>query len=50
MGARDLHPDADELIGSIWREYLRPARVQTVTEWAEAHRFLSGKDSAEPGP
>lgn len=53
MGARDLpHQllDADELIDAVWREFLRPAPILTVTEWAERHRILSGKDSAEPGP
>jgi len=56
MGARDpLHltghtQDADALIASIWREFLRPAPVLSVTEWAERNRILSGKDSAEPGP
>ena len=52
MGARDL-PDlvnADELLGAIWREFLSPPERLTVTEWAEQHRILSGKDSAEPGP
>jgi hypothetical protein len=27
-----------------------PPPVLTVTQWAERHRILSGKDSAEPGP
>jgi len=51
MGARDLPlVDADQLITEIWREYLRPAPILTVTEWAERARILSGKDSSEPGP
>lgn len=52
MGARDfaLQTDADALIGEVWREYLAPPRKLTVTEWAEANRVLSSKDSAEPGP
>lgn len=53
MSARDPIPqlvDAEQLIDAIWREYLRPAPILTVTEWAERHRILSGKDSAEPGP
>ncbi|MBU3740259.1 MAG: phage terminase large subunit family protein, partial [Rhodoferax sp.] len=52
MGARDLPPllDAEALVRSILREYLAPPPIITVTEWAERHRILSGKDSAEPGP
>lgn len=53
MGAREqfgLTTDADVLIGDIWREYLAPPPRYTVTEWAEARRVLSSKDSAEPGP
>jgi phage terminase large subunit GpA-like protein len=52
MGARDLRTDvdADALFAAIWREYLAPPPRLTVTEWAELHRVLSGKDSAEPGP
>lgn len=52
MGARDLGPllDADVLVGDLWRQYLAPPPRLNVTEWAERHRILSGKDSAEPGP
>lgn len=52
MGARDfaLDTDADALISDIWREYLAPPRRLSVTEWAEANRVLSSRDSAEPGP
>jgi phage terminase large subunit GpA-like protein len=51
MGAADLLTNAaDELLGSIWREFLAPPPNLTVTEWAERHRVLSSKDSAEPGP
>lgn len=51
MGARDLPLcDATTLLASVWREYLAPPPKVTVTEWAEQHRILSGKDSAEPGP
>jgi phage terminase large subunit GpA-like protein len=51
MGARDdVLADADEIIGSIWREYLAPVDAVTVTEWSEQKRILSSKDSAEPGP
>lgn len=52
MGARDDFPltDAEALIASVWREFMAPPPTFTVTEWAERHRILSGKDSAEPGP
>lgn len=57
MGARDLHDhtadktqNPDVLIDAIWLEFLRPQPVLTVTAWAERHRILSSKDSAEPGP
>jgi phage terminase large subunit GpA-like protein len=42
--------DAQRLILSLWREYLAPPPRLSVTAWAERHRILSGKDSAEPGP
>lgn len=50
MGARDTFVDATELIADVWREFMAPPPSMTVTEWAEARRVLSGKDSAEPGP
>ena len=53
MGAResiDLLCSAEELLGRIWRSFLAPPPRQTVTEWAEANRVLSAKDSSEPGP
>jgi phage terminase large subunit GpA-like protein len=54
MGARDLDDsllvDADGLVLEVLREYLAPPPRLSVTEWAERHRVLSGKDSAEPGP
>lgn len=52
MGARDLQTDvdADQLLASVWREFLAPPPDLSVTQWAELHRVLSGKDSAEPGP
>jgi phage terminase large subunit GpA-like protein len=52
MGARDFVAlcDAEALLAEVWREYLAPPPRLTVTEWAERHRILSGKDSAEPGP
>ena len=52
MGARDIDHllDADVLVGDLWRQYLAPPPRLSVTDWAERHRILSGKDSAEPGP
>lgn len=52
MGARDdpALVNAEALMADLWREYLAPPPRLTVTEWAEQHRVLSGKDSAEPGP
>ena len=52
MGGRDLTAsiDAEQLLAAIWREFLAPPQRLSVTEWAERHRILSGKDSAEPGP
>ena len=39
---------ADELWRS-WREGLTPDPLLTVSEWADRHRFLSPRASAEPG-
>lgn len=52
MGAREDFDlvDAELLVGNLWREFLSPPPRLTVTQWAERHRMLSGKDSAEPGP
>lgn len=33
-----------------WSEGVRPDPVLTVSEWADAHRLLPRKSSAEPGP
>ena len=53
MSARDL-PDhiarAAALFHALTREFLAPPPILTVTEWAERHRIMSAKDSAEPGP
>jgi phage terminase large subunit GpA-like protein len=46
----DDDEQASAVVRAIWREFLRPAAVQTVTEWSEANIVLSSKDSAEPGP
>jgi phage terminase large subunit GpA-like protein len=53
MGARDDSTallDAEQLVADLWRQYLAPPPRLSVTQWAERHRILSGKDSAEPGP
>lgn len=54
MGARDLDDDlladAAALEAEVWRDFFLPPPELTVSEWAERHRILSGKDSAEPGP
>ena len=39
----------DELL-EVCREALRFEADLSVSEWADAHRVLSGKASAEPGP
>src|SRR5262245_39621922 len=39
---------ADEL-GQAWRDGLRPDPALTVSEWADRHRVLSPRASAEPG-
>ena len=39
---------ADEL-GQVWRDGLRPDPRLTVSEWADTHRYLSPRASAEPG-
>lgn len=53
MSARDL-PEHEArmavMMADLQREFLAPPPVLTVTEWAERHRILSAKDSAEPGP
>ena len=53
MSARDLPADearAASLLATLLAEYMAPPPRLTVTEWAERHRILSAKDSAEPGP
>ena len=51
MGARDVGlVDAEVLLAEVWREFMAPPPLLTVTEWAERHRVRSGKDSSEPGP
>ncbi len=53
MSANDLPHHlarAAEMFADLVREFLAPPPILTVTEWAERHRILSAKDSAEPGP
>ncbi|MGB3068452.1 MAG: phage terminase large subunit family protein [Ottowia sp.] len=53
MSARDLPDDiarSAALMDELLSEYFAPPPNVTVTEWAERHRVLSAKDSAEPGP
>lgn len=52
MSARDLPDDVArfaEMVQAHFQQFLAPPPRMTVTEWAEAHRHLSAKDSAEPG-
>ncbi len=43
-------PSAIDDLLQVCREALRFEADLTVSEWADAHRVLSGKASAEPGP
>jgi phage terminase large subunit GpA-like protein len=42
--------DARAFADEAWRRGLAPEPSLTVSAWADRHRRLSGKDSAEPGP
>jgi phage terminase large subunit GpA-like protein len=42
--------DAAVVYRQAWREGLMPPAALTVSEWADQHRILSGKGSAERGP
>ena len=42
--------DAALIYAEAFREGLRPADPMTVAQWADRHRVLSTKGSAEPGP
>jgi len=52
MGARDLQQlgSAASAVVGPFIERLQARPRTSVTAWAEQHRILSGKDSAEPGP
>jgi phage terminase large subunit GpA-like protein len=45
----DLGFDGAEDILRTWRRGMRPDPDLTVSEWADQHRFLSSRASAEPG-
>ena len=45
----DLGFDGAEDILRAWRRGTRPDADLTVSEWADAHRWLSSRASAEPG-
>ncbi|WP_296644609.1 phage terminase large subunit family protein [Roseinatronobacter sp.] len=45
----DLAFDGAEDILRAWRRGMRPDANLTVSEWADAHRWLSSRASAEPG-
>jgi phage terminase large subunit GpA-like protein len=42
--------DGDLEIVRAWRDGMMPEPLLTVSEWADQHRMLSGRGSAEPGP
>lgn len=41
---------AEALAAQLFAEFMRPPAAVTVSQWADAHRMLSGKASSEPGP
>lgn len=41
--------DAEEIVQGAWTEAFEPPPDITVSQWADRHRILSGKASAEPG-
>jgi phage terminase large subunit GpA-like protein len=45
----DLGFDRAEDILWVWRNGMRPDPDLTVSEWADAHRWLSSRAAAEPG-
>ena len=45
----DLRFDGAEDILRSWRRGMRPDPGLTVSEWADQHRWLSSRASAEPG-
>ena len=45
----DLDFDGAEDMLRVWRNGMRPDPDLTVSEWADAHRWLSSRAAAEPG-
>jgi hypothetical protein len=41
--------DGADAVWQAWRDGLIPDPALTVSEWADRHRVLSSRDSAEPG-
>ncbi len=41
--------DGADILAGAWRDGLRPDPALTVSEWADQHRILSPRASAEPG-
>jgi phage terminase large subunit GpA-like protein len=41
--------DGAEELARAWRDGLAPDPALTLSEWADRHRYLSPRDSAEPG-
>ena len=41
--------EGSEELWQFWRDGLRPDPLLTVSQWADAHRYLSPRASAEPG-
>ncbi len=49
MPTEDLEYDGAAEIAQAWRDGLKPDPLLTVSQWADEHRMLSSKASAEPG-
>ena len=45
----DLGFEGAEDVLRAWRRGMRPDADLTVSEWADAHRWLSSRGAAEPG-
>jgi phage terminase large subunit GpA-like protein len=41
--------DGGKELWQSWRDGLRPDPLLTVSQWADAHRYLSPRSAAEPG-
>lgn len=49
MPTDDFEYDGAAEIAQAWRDGLKPDPLLTVSQWADEHRMLSSKASAEPG-